>query len=153
MRALRMSSDASTLPLRDAHAGSPRVRRRSLRGRVGAFADAGEHAWVGAACLVVLVACSGFVVLMAANRPSVLSATSHAGYFPHWMTGPLGGLLPWMTRSTVTLKYLFSGAIVAMYVAYLAGLAFVPRLRPRWAIATVLAVHVVFFLSPPLALT
>src|SRR6476469_5175000 len=153
MRALRMSSDASTLPLRDAHAGSPRVRRRSLRGRVGAFADAGEHAWVGAACLVVLVACSGFVVLIAANRPSILSATSHAGYFPHWMTGPLGGLLPWLTRSSSTLKYLFSGAIVAMYVSYVAGLRYVPRLPARWAIAAVVAVHAIFLLSPPLALT
>jgi hypothetical protein len=153
VRALRMSSDASTLPLRDAHVGSPRVRRRSLLGRVGAFAGAGEHAWVGAACLVVLVACSVFVVLIAANRPSVLSATSHTGYFPHWMTGPLGGLLPWLTRSSTTLKYLFSGAIVAMYVSYVAGLRYVPRLRARWAIAAVVAVHAIFLLSPPLALT
>jgi hypothetical protein len=147
-----MSSDASTLPLRDAHLGGP-ATRRGLGGRVRALARAGEATWPGALCLVLIVLCSLAVVLMAANRPSVLSATSHAGYFPHWMTGPLGGLLPWMTRSTVTLKYLFSGAIVAMYASYLAGLAYVPRLRPRWAIATVLAVHFVFFLSPPLALT
>ena len=148
-----MSSDASTLPLRDAHVGSPPVRRRSLLGRAGAFAGADERAWVGAACLIVLVACSAFVVLIAANRPSVLSATSHAGYFPHWMTGPLGGLLPWLTRSSTTLKYLFSGAIVAMYVSYVAGLRYVPRLRARWAIAAVVAVHAIFVLSPPLALT
>jgi hypothetical protein len=147
-----MSSDASTLPLRDAQVGGPAVKR-GLRGRVGTLARAGEATWPGAVCLVVIVLCSLIVVLMAANRPSVLSATSHANYFPHWMTGPLGGLLPWMTRSTVTLKYLFSGAIVAMYVSYVAALAYVPRLRSRWAIATVVAVHVVFFLSPPLALT
>jgi hypothetical protein len=147
-----MSSDASTLPLRDTQVGGPAVRR-GLRGRVGTLARAGEATWPGAVCLVVIVLCSLLVVLMAANRPSVLSATSHANYFPHWMTGPLGGLLPWMTRSTVTLKYLFSGAIVAMYVSYLLGLSYVPRLRARWAIATVVAVHVVFFLSPPLALT
>jgi hypothetical protein len=153
MRALRMSSDASTLPLRDAHVGSPPVRPRSLLGRVGAFARASDRAWVGAACLVVLVACSVFVVLIAANRPSVLSATSHLGYFPHWMTGPLGGLLPWLTRSSTTLKYLFSGAIVAMYVSYVAGLRYIPRLRARWAIAAVVAVHAIFVLSPPLALT
>jgi hypothetical protein len=147
-----MSSDASTLPLRDTQVGGPAVKR-GLRGRVGTLARAGEATWPGAVCLVVIVLCSVIVVLMAANRPSVLSATSHANYFPHWMTGPLGGLLPWMTRSTVTLKYLFSGAIVAMYVSYVAALAYVPRLRARWAIATVVAVHVVFFLSPPLALT
>jgi hypothetical protein len=148
-----MSSDASTLPLRDARVGSKPVRRRSLLGRVGAFARAGEHAWVGAACLVVLVACSLVVVLIAANRPSILAATSHTGYFPHWMTGPIGGLLPWLTRSSTTLKYLFSGAIVAMYVSYVAGLRYVPRLRARWAIAAVVAVHAIFLLSPPLALT
>jgi hypothetical protein len=147
-----MSSDASTLPLRDTQVGGPAVKR-GLRRRAGTLARAGEATWPGAVCLLVIVLCSVIVVLLAANRPSVLSATSHANYFPHWMTGPLGGLLPWMTRSTVTLKYLFSGAIVAMYVSYVAALAYVPRLRERWAIATVVAVHVVFFLSPPLALT
>jgi len=147
-----MSSDASTLPLRDAHLGGPAVKR-GLGGRVRTLARAGEATWPGAVCLIVIVLCSLIVVLMAANRPSVLSATSHANYFPQWMTGPLGGLLPWLTRSTVTLKYLFSGAIVAMYVCYVAGLSYVSRLRARWAIATVLAVHFVFFLSPPLALT
>jgi hypothetical protein len=147
-----MSSDARTLPLRDAQVGGPAVKR-GLGGRVRALARADESTWPGAVCLIAIVLCSLIVVLMAANRPSVLSATSHANYFPHWMTGPLGGLLPWMTRSTVTLKYLFSGAIVAMYVSYVAALAYVPRLRERWAIATVVAVHVVFFLSPPLALT
>ncbi|HEX3909883.1 MAG TPA: hypothetical protein VHW67_04175 [Solirubrobacteraceae bacterium] len=151
-----MSSDASTLPLRDAPVGSPTVRRGlrgRLRGRTGSLSRANERMWPGVLCLVVIVLCSVFVVLIAANRPSILSATSHANFFPHWMTGPLGGLLPWMTRSSTTLKYLFSGAIVAMYLSYVAGLAYVPRLRARWAIATVVAVHLVFFLSPPLALT
>ena len=33
------------------------------------------------------------------------------------MAGPLGGLLPGLTRNATTLKYLFTGAIVVMYVA------------------------------------
>jgi hypothetical protein len=148
-----MSSDASTLPLRDAPAGSPTIKRGLLRGRVGSLTQLREREWRGAVCLAVIVLCSLFVVLVAANRPSILSATSHANFFPHWMTGPLGGLLPGLTRSSVKLKYLFSGAIVAMYVSYVIGLAYVPRLRSRWAIATVIVVHVIFFLSPPLALT
>jgi hypothetical protein len=148
-----MSSDASTLPLRDAPVGSPSARRGLLRGRAGALARSGERSWVGAACLLVIVVCSAFVVLMAANRPSILSATSHANYFPHWMAGPLGGLLPGLTRNNTTLKYLFSGAIVVMYISYALGLAYVPRLRARWAIATVIAVHAIFLLAPPLALT
>jgi hypothetical protein len=148
-----MSSDASTLPLRDAPAGSPTIKRGLLRGRVGSLTRLREREWRGAVCLAVIVLCSLFVVLVAANRPSILSATSHANFFPHWMTGPLGGLLPGLTRSSVKLKYLFSAAIVAMYVSYVVGLAYVPRLRSRWAIATVIAVHAIFFLSPPLALT
>jgi Glycosyltransferase family 87 len=148
-----MSSDASTLPLRDAPGGSPRAKRGLLRGRAGALARSEQRAWVGALCLLTIVACSAFVVVMAANRPSILSATTHANYFPHWMAGPLGGLLPGLTRNNTTLKYLFSGAVVVMYVSYVVALAYVPRLRARWAIATVLAVHVIFLLAPPLALT
>jgi hypothetical protein len=148
-----MSSDASTFPLRDAPAESPPVKRRFLRGRASSLTRAGEREWLGAVCLAVIVLCSLLVVIVAANRPSILSATSHANFFPHWMTGPLGGLLPGLTRSSVKLKYLFSAAIVAMYVSYVVGLAYVPRLRSRWAIATVLAVHFIFFLAPPLALT
>jgi hypothetical protein len=148
-----MSSDASTFPLRDAPAESPPVKRRLLRGRASSLTRAGEREWLGAVCLAVIVLCSLLVVIVAANRPSILSATSHANFFPHWMTGPLGGLLPGLTRSSVKLKYLFSAAIVAMYVSYVVGLVYVPRLRSRWAIATVVAVHFIFFLAPPLALT
>ncbi len=108
---------------------------------------------VGAGCLVVIVACCLLVVLVAADRPSILAATTTPGYFPHWMAGPLGGLWPSLTRNGQALKYLFSGCIVLMYVSYLLGLRYVPRLSARWAIAAVLAVHAIMFLSPPLALT
>lgn len=148
-----MSSDASTLPLRDAPVESPGARRGLLRGRARTLARGERRAWVGAACLAAIVICSAFVVVIAANRPSILSATTHANYFPHWMAGPLGGLLPGLTRNSTTLKYLFSGAIVVMYVSYAIGLAYVPRLRARWAVATVIAVHAIFVLAPPLALT
>jgi hypothetical protein len=148
-----MSSDASTLPLRDAPVGSPTIRRGSLRSRVRALVGAEPRAWIGALCLTTMVLCSLLVVLISANRPSLLTPTSHANYFPHWMAGPLGGLLPSLTRSSTTLKYLFSGALVLMYVSYVLALRYVPRLRTRWAVVTIVAVHVVFLLSPPLALT
>jgi hypothetical protein len=148
-----MSSDASTLPLRDAPVESPQAWRRLLHGRAGTLARSDERIWLGAVCLAAIVGCSLLIVLMAANRPSILSATSHANYFPHWMAGPLGGLLPGLSRSSTTLKYLFSGAVVLMYISYLLGLVYVPRLRARWAIAAVVAVHAIFFLAPPLALT
>ena len=53
--------------------------------------------------------CALLLVVLAADRPSLLSATTHTGFFPHWMAGPLGGLLPRLTRSSTTLKYLFTG--------------------------------------------
>jgi hypothetical protein len=101
----------------------------------------------------VIVLCGALLVVCAADRPSLLSATTHTGFFPHWMAGPLGGLLPGLTRSPTKLKYLFTGALVAMYASYLLALKYVPMLHARWAIGAVLAVQASFFLAPPLALT
>jgi len=87
---------------------------------------------VGALVLLAIVACSLLVVVMAADRPSILSPTTHTSFFPAWMAGPFGGLWPGLTRNSNTLKYLFSVAIVVMYAAYLVGLAYLPRMRARW---------------------
>ncbi len=125
-------------------------------GRTGVEAPArtaGRDARLGALALIAIVACSALVLVAAADRPSLLSATTHGGYFPHWMAGPLGGLWPGLTRNGTALKWLFSGSIAVMYGAYLLGLRYVPRLQARWAIGAILAVHAIFFLAPPLALT
>jgi hypothetical protein len=108
---------------------------------------------LGAAALTAIVVCGLLIVVAAADRPSLLAATTTQHFFPHWMAGPLGGVWPSLTRSTQGLRYLFSGAIVVMYVGYLVGLRFIPRLPARWTIAAVVGVHAVMFLSPPLALT
>jgi len=103
------------------------------------------------------VACSLLFVVVAADRPSLFAATSHAGFFPGWMAGPLGGLWPGLTRNATALKFLFTGAMATMYVSYLLALAYVPsiaeRVRARWAIAAIVGVHAIFFLAPPMALT
>ncbi len=150
-----MSSDATALPFRDTPAGDEQTGgRRGLSGeRASAIAGTSTDVRVGAIVLLTIVACSLLVVVMAADRPSILSPTTHTSFFPGWMAGPLGGLWPGLTRNSNTLKYLFSGVIVVMYAAYLAGLAYLPRMRARWVIAAIAAVHVIFFLAPPLALT
>jgi hypothetical protein len=112
-----------------------------------------SDAWLGGASLAAIVLLSLFVVMMAANRPSLLSPVAHANFYPHWMAGPLGGLLPGLTRSSKALKYLFSGSVVVMYVGYLTILARAPRLPARWVLGAILAVHAIFVLAPPLALT
>jgi hypothetical protein len=108
---------------------------------------------IAAALLVAIVACAAIVVLAAADRPSVLSATTTAHYFPHWMAGPLGGMWPWLTRDPRILRDMFTGALVVMYACYLASLRYAPRAPARWTAAAIVAVHIVLFLSPPLALT
>jgi hypothetical protein len=142
-----MPGEATTLPLR------PSARVRTPWRRSGERALSRSDALVGGASLLAIVALSLFVVLMAANRPSLLSPTSHANFYPRWIAGPLGGLLPGLTGNTTTLRYLFSGSIVAMYLGYALVLVRAPRLPASWIVGSILAVHLVFILSPPLALT
>ncbi len=130
-----------------------RTRRRAgVEAQMGERAEARERA-LAIGALAAIVACAAMIVVFAADRPSLFSATTHTGFFPHWMAGPLGGLLPGLTRSPTALKYIFTGAIVVMYLAYLLALRYVPLLRARWAIGAVLAAHACLLLAPPLALT
>ncbi len=152
----RVEAHARDLPSRDSlrgRAGSRVDARTTVRARAHAGAHPRAATAIGVACLITIVACCALVVVAAADRPSLLAATTTQGYFPHWMAGPLGGLWPSLTRNSKGLKYLFSGAIVLMYVSYLVGLRYVPRLPARWAIVAIVAVHALMFLSPPLALT
>ncbi|MGO9249054.1 MAG: glycosyltransferase 87 family protein [Solirubrobacteraceae bacterium] len=105
--------------------------------------------------LAGMVACSLAFVLIAADRPSLFAPTTHVGYFPGWMAGPLGGLWPGLTRDGTALRWLFTAGMAAMYVCYLLAISYVPRMRlsARWTIGTVVAVYAVFFLAPPMALT
>jgi len=120
---------------------------------MGEIAGEQEGVLLGAVALVGIAALSLFLVLVAANRPSVLSPTSHTGYFPHWMAGPLGGLLPGFTHNGTTLKLLFTGMVLLMYGGYVVAFKQAPRLPARWLIAAIVVVHAIFLLSPPLALT
>jgi hypothetical protein len=145
-----MTAGASTLPLPDGQAPA---------GRGLSVGDSGERTGTSALqvavgiSLAAIVALCLLVVVIAANRPSLLAPATHDNFYPRWMAGPLGGLWTGLTDNGTTLRYWFSGAIVLMYVAYGVVLKGSARVRPRWILATVLAVHVVFILSPPLALT
>ncbi|HEY2536131.1 MAG TPA: hypothetical protein VGI24_04010 [Solirubrobacteraceae bacterium] len=161
-----MGSDATTLRLRDGSLAEPRGAGTGT-GTTGTQAEsapeqaalrARTRARVAVGALVVLVVCSLLFVLIAADRPSLFAATSHAGFFPGWMAGPLGGLWPGLTRSATALKLTFTGTLVAMYGSYLLAYSYVPsiadsRLRARWVIAAIVGVHAIFFLAPPMALT
>jgi hypothetical protein len=159
-----MSTDATIFPLRDALPGEtadtarrgealPGRRSRSRGKRAGAGERTRRDTAIGASALIWIGLCVFLIVLAAADRPSFLSSPTHYGFFPRWLAGPLGGLWPWLTRTPSTIKSLLTGALVSMYVAYVVGLKYVPMLRARWAIATVVGVHLTLLLSPPLSLT
>src|SRR3984885_6673998 len=130
---LGMQSDASTFPPGGAPASKRSSGRSSWRVAGPVREREGAQAGVlqGTLALASIVALSLFVVLIAANRPSILTPTTHTGYFPRWMAGPLGGLLPWFTSNGTLLKYLFTGALVAMYIGYVVALKHAPRLPSR----------------------
>jgi hypothetical protein len=152
---LSMQSDAITFPPGASPAGKRPSggQRWRLAGRARELAGAEEGVLLGTLALASIVALSLFVVLIAANRPSILTPTTHTGFFPRWMAGPLGGLLPGFTDNGTTLKYLFTGAIVVMYVGYMLVLKHAPRMPARWVIAAIVAVHAIYLLAPPMALT
>lgn len=158
-----MSSDATTVPLRDPLLGdtdvAPRRRlipleRRFLRAGGGeAERYARRHGLIAAGALLAIVVCAAVIVLGGADRPSFISAPSHTGFFPHWLAGPLGGLWPGFTRSAAVQKSLFTGALVIMYAAYVLSVKYATRLRVRWVIAAIVVAQAILLLAPPLALT
>lgn len=155
-----MSSDATTLRLRDAPTdprsqAGPSTAPHSEGTEERTRAPVSKSEWIGAGTLAVLIACSLLLVVIAANRPSLFSATTHTGFFPGWMAGPLGGLWPGLTRDGTTLRWVFTTVLAVMYVSYVVALVHVPsmRLSARWTIGALLAAHAIFLLAPPMALT
>ncbi|HEY0515499.1 MAG TPA: hypothetical protein VGD00_00140 [Solirubrobacteraceae bacterium] len=123
------------------------------RARAGTRSEAVRDRTVAAISLAAIVLLSLGVVLMAANRPSLLAPATHNNFYPRWMAGPLGGLLPSLTSNGTTLKFLLTGAVVLMYVAYLIVLRHTRRIPVAWVFCAIASVHVLFVLAPPLALT
>lgn len=149
-----MSTDATTLPL----PGTVPSSAHGVRvGQAREHDDAQERrrARLVKAALIVFVLCSLLYVIIAADRPSLFAAPSRGGFFPGWMAGPLGGLWPGLTRNGTVLRYLFTAGLVVMYGCYLIALAHLSAMRggARWLLVTLLAAHLIFLFSPPLALT
>jgi hypothetical protein len=143
-----MSTDATTLQLQ-----SRGFRAALLEERVGAVRRVSRRPAVqGNVALGVIVLCSALIVVAAAARPTFLSATTRAHYFPGWMAGPFGGLAPGLA-GLGSLRFLISFAIVLTYGCYVLALGRAEHLRARTVVAAIVAVHVIFLVAPPLALT
>jgi alpha-1,6-mannosyltransferase len=148
-----MSSDASTFPLRTPLLGDAGGlgRRGETSEEMQARAATRRDAALGTLALLSIVVGCALIVVVSADRPTFPPTHSH--FFPGWLAGPLGGLWPSFPRSSDAVRYLFTFSLLAMYGGYLLGLRWIPRLPAFAAIAAIVAVHVVLFLSPPLALT
>jgi hypothetical protein len=142
-----LGGDATApMPARHRHlpALGSRARDEDARATPGARA-------ASAALTLMVLASLGYVAL-AASRPSILSPPSKAD-FPGWMAGPLGSLARGFHPSDAGRKLILTSVVVGMFLCYLGVLACADRVRPRLAIAAVVALELIFFLSPPLSLT
>ncbi len=155
-----MPTDATSITLRDGVSdGGARAEIGLFGGeRLGAPKRARAGAWtrqhiLGLLALSVIIGGSLLLVIIAADRPSIVSATTRSDFFPGWMAGPLGGLWPGLTRSAAALKIVFTIVVLAMYGCYALLMRRIAGLGSRWVIGAILAVQLIFFLSPPLTLT
>jgi alpha-1,6-mannosyltransferase len=114
----------------------PRIRVDRRRG----------HLALGALVLSTLL-----VVLVAVGGPSVLVPRSTLA-FPGWDAGPLSGLVPRLIRDPKAVGIGFSVVLLAMLVAYGMAMAAVRTFSGRTLAATVIALHLILLLSPPLQL-
>jgi hypothetical protein len=111
-----------------------------------------ERPAVLATALVVTVLAGLTVVIIAAAHPSGLVPPSK-GSFPGWMVGPFKGVASGLTREHATLNILFSVLVLVMGAGYWLVVAGARAAPLRWVIAAIVAVHVIFVLSPPMPLT
>lgn len=143
-----MSTDATTLQLRSRGARAALVNERIA----GLRRVSRRPAFQANVALASIVLCSLLIVLAAAARPTFLSAPTRPLYFPSWMSGPLGGLTPGLAQ-LASLKEIFTGAVVLTYGCYLVALWRAEHLRVRTVAISIVALHAIFLLAPPLALT
>lgn len=107
---------------------------------------------VGAASLLVALSASTWLVLAAAQRPSVLSPITLRGAHS-WLLGPLSGALPHLTTDVTRLRTDLTTVLVVLFVAWLLAWLAAPALPVSVVAAAVALAQLVFFLGPPQPLT
>jgi len=106
----------------------------------------------GGLALVSLVLCALALVAFSSAGPSVLVPRSDA-VFPTWEAGPLHALFQGLPANQLTLSYGLSVLVVAMLIAYGVVLAAARTLSVRVVVISVVALHAILLMSPPLQLT
>ena len=150
-----MSSDATTFPAGGAVVGDERFPppplRRDPPARIEPF-EAGLIATVGTAALLLMVVGAFALVTIAAGHPGYVSPFGRDLFFG-WLAGPLHGLGHSIHLGYHSVRLDETVGIGGAFVCWLIVLACGSRMHARIAIAGVVALHLIFFLSPPLSLT
>jgi hypothetical protein len=104
---------------------------------------------IGIATLMLM---SLLVVATAAAGPSVLVPRS-VQTFPDWEAGPLHFVTRRLIENPQTIGLLFSAAVTIMVLAYFVVLGALRSLSMKTIAISVVALHVILLMSPPLQLT
>jgi hypothetical protein len=148
---LRLASGpvAGTAPGQGAF-GLLRLRPPSLSARISRpqvrIGRRGAHL-----ALAALIVSTLLVVFVAVAGPSVLVPRSTLA-FPGWDAGPLAAVIPRLISDSKAVGIGFSVLLLAMLVAYGVALGAVRMFSMRTLAITVVALHLILLLSPPLQL-
>jgi hypothetical protein len=146
-------ADAAVLPRPDGQSAQHSNTSEWLAWDRNDAIKASVAAAVSSFALTTMVLISVIITSLAASHASFLSPTARLGDYPSWLAGPLAPLTSWVPLGSATLEAIFTFGVAIMYVAYVAVLICAPRLRPVYALSVVVALQLIFFLSPPLPLT
>jgi hypothetical protein len=138
-------------PRADVAVEMPRLSWGAARRWAGVLARAAIPA-LGTAAMGAIVGLAGAIVLVAAERPSILSGPAQRG-FPSWMVGPLAHRLPALPPSPPMLQADLTRALALLGVAWLVAVLCAPRVPPAIVWSAVVATHLTLLLGPPLSLT
>jgi Glycosyltransferase family 87 len=107
---------------------------------------------LGACGLGAAVGATSWIVLAAAQRPSVLSPPTVRA--PHrWLLGPLSGALPHLTADPVRLRADMTAALIVLFVAWLVAWSAADALPLAVVAGVVGLAQLLFVVAPALPLT
>jgi hypothetical protein len=106
----------------------------------------------GRLALAWLVIGAGVIVAFSTSGPTVLVPRSNE-VFPGWLAGPVHLISKGLPHDPKTLGYGLSVVLVAMLIAYFVILASARTLSKRTIVLSVVALHLILLMTPPLQLT
>src|SRR4051812_27940700 len=122
--------------------------RGALRAVGGPAGGLSRREALAAATLAGMVATGAKLAFDAAampNRALVFSLSSRG--FPGWLSGPFHGLGSHLTWAS------FFAELLVLCALWVAALALADAIRLRWAMAAVVALHLLLLLAPPIGMS